>query len=104
MLATGIFDDFAWILNRVYRLGLRDMDIKLRCVYKNNEFLNSTFIKKLMNKNIELSRILKNQNLQNDINVLYSLTIICQLLIVYKNTWILPPFSVRPVNTSVFPT
>lgn len=71
MLATGIFDDFAWILNRVYRLGLRDMDIKLRCVYKNNEFLNSTFIKKLMNKNIELSRILKNQNLQNDINVLY---------------------------------
>lgn len=71
MLATGIFDDFAWILNRLYSLDLKDMDIKLRCVYKNNEFLNSKFMKKLMDKNIELSNILKNKNIQNDINILY---------------------------------
>ncbi|WP_283593107.1 hypothetical protein [Paraclostridium bifermentans] len=71
MLATGIFDDFAWILNRLYFLELKDMDIKLRCVYKNNEFLTSKFMKKLANKNEELSGILKNSDIQNDINILY---------------------------------
>lgn len=71
MLATGIFDDFAWILNRLYSLELKDMDIKLRCVYKNNEFLTSKFMKKLMDRNIKLGSILRDTEIQNDINILY---------------------------------
>jgi len=71
MLVTGIFDDFAWILSMLYSLDLRDMDIKLRCVYKNNEFLISKFMKKILDIDKDLYTALTNDNIQNNINILY---------------------------------
>lgn len=72
MLATGIFDDFAWILKGLYDLKFKNnMGIKLVCPYKNNEFITCDFIKKLAKENEQLSNILKNPYLQNDINILY---------------------------------
>lgn len=72
MLATGIFDDFAWILKGLYDLNFKNnLSIKLVCPYKNNEFVVCDFIKKLAQKNEVLSNTLKNVSLQNDINILY---------------------------------
>lgn len=70
MLITGVFDDIAWIITKLYSLKLSNMEVGLKIPSKKT---STKFYNKLHIKNIKLYEYLTNNIIQNKIKMVYPL-------------------------------
>lgn len=70
MLMTGVFDDIAWIITKLYLLKLNNMEVGLKIPSKKT---STKFYSQLCLKNVDLYNYLTNHITQNKIKMIYPL-------------------------------